>query len=252
MKHYPKSRQSAFTLIELLTVIAIVAILAAIILPAISKVRANARAAAGTSNLRNIGLSVKLYASENNNMLPYVTIKKEDWNAAHPDPDDQISGDLQWTKQLRDYLPQQSSSLTARVNVLFVCPNAEYYDSNGNLREGEDISRTYTATGAMYGISASGNRDSEAQRSLNTIYDPSKTILVADGKQAGTSTACYSATVWSQAQTDISSSGPGACSRLDFRHPGDSINLLYVDGHVVRMTFDEAQAITEANWHGRD
>ncbi|AHF89649.1 prepilin-type N-terminal cleavage/methylation domain-containing protein [Opitutaceae bacterium TAV1] len=64
-------RRQAFTLIELLTVIAIIGILAAIIIPVTAKVRQSARAAQCQSNMRQIALAVILHANEQrNNTLP--------------------------------------------------------------------------------------------------------------------------------------------------------------------------------------
>lgn len=51
-----RSHRGAFTLIELLTVIAIIGILAAILIPVVSRVRQSARESVGLSNLRQIGL----------------------------------------------------------------------------------------------------------------------------------------------------------------------------------------------------
>jgi prepilin-type N-terminal cleavage/methylation domain-containing protein len=67
------SPRSAFTLIELLTVIAIIAILAAILIPVVGSVRDRARVAACQSNLRQVGLAVHMYALENYDMLPVVS-----------------------------------------------------------------------------------------------------------------------------------------------------------------------------------
>jgi len=64
------SPQLGFTLIELLTVIAIIGILAAIIIPTVGKVRESARSASCTSNLRQIGLGIQLYAQANRDKLP--------------------------------------------------------------------------------------------------------------------------------------------------------------------------------------
>lgn len=63
-------RSSAFTLIELLTVIAIIGILAAILIPVVGSVRESAKRAGWVSNLRQIGIACHIYASENNDWLP--------------------------------------------------------------------------------------------------------------------------------------------------------------------------------------
>ena len=52
-----KNTHSAFTLIELLTVIAVIAVLAAILIPAIGTVRMNALETQGLSNIRQVGMS---------------------------------------------------------------------------------------------------------------------------------------------------------------------------------------------------
>jgi prepilin-type N-terminal cleavage/methylation domain-containing protein/prepilin-type processing-associated H-X9-DG protein len=62
---------AAFTLIELLVVISIIAILAAMLLPAISLVKEAARSANCGSNQRQILLAVSAYISEQDGMLPY-------------------------------------------------------------------------------------------------------------------------------------------------------------------------------------
>lgn len=61
---------TAFTLIELLTVIAIIGILAAILIPVLGSVREQAKRAACVSNLRQIGIACHLYAAENDDRLP--------------------------------------------------------------------------------------------------------------------------------------------------------------------------------------
>lgn len=58
-------RASAFTLIELLTVLAIIGILAAIIIPTVSAVRETARNATCKSRIRQWGMAFTLYANDN-------------------------------------------------------------------------------------------------------------------------------------------------------------------------------------------
>lgn len=69
----PKKRPhptAAFTLIELLTVIAIIGILAAIIIPTVGKVRNSARDAGCKSNLRQYAFASMMYAEDNKGKLP--------------------------------------------------------------------------------------------------------------------------------------------------------------------------------------
>lgn len=61
-----------FTLIELLIVIAIIAILAAMLLPALNNAREKARGISCTSNLKQIGTAFNMYANDNKGCLPPV------------------------------------------------------------------------------------------------------------------------------------------------------------------------------------
>jgi prepilin-type N-terminal cleavage/methylation domain-containing protein/prepilin-type processing-associated H-X9-DG protein len=72
----------AFTLVELLVVVALIALLAGLLLPAIGRAKESARATACLSNLHQIGIALQLYVQDDNNKMPVMRDISADTNAA--------------------------------------------------------------------------------------------------------------------------------------------------------------------------
>ena len=113
--------RSGFTLIELLVVIAVIAILAALLLPALANAKESAIRTICTSNQKQWGIALHLYAADNGDYFPDATDTDLNW----------AGKGLQefWGK----YLLKQTRGLAKdRFNVIY-CPTQKwhrYYDQN--------------------------------------------------------------------------------------------------------------------------
>jgi prepilin-type N-terminal cleavage/methylation domain-containing protein/prepilin-type processing-associated H-X9-DG protein len=96
---------TAFTLVELLVVIGIIAVLAALLLPVLSKGKEAGRATVCVSNLHQIGIALQIYVDGNHNLLPVMRDRPSDTNVistnALPSPDVVLRTEIGNTNVLR-------------------------------------------------------------------------------------------------------------------------------------------------------
>lgn len=212
-------REHAFTLIELLTVIAIVGILAAILIPVVSRVRASARATECVSNLRQLSSAVTLYAQDNRGRLP-------------TNYDGTLDG--MWFTALTRYVSDQKvqpgnwAQLARIVSTPgpFRCPSADPADA------------TYPNAWVSYKMNSqlqdkpAGGPPPVTGLPLNNIRQPSTTLLFAEGRN-------HSA-FWTWDAADVN---------RGLWYPHDSkCNVAFADGHVVRRSSADLQSRWATLW----
>jgi prepilin-type N-terminal cleavage/methylation domain-containing protein/prepilin-type processing-associated H-X9-DG protein len=96
-----KLRAQAFTLVELLVVIGIIALLISILLPALGKARESANAIKCAANLRSIGQGLAIYVAENKQTFPasYIYVGHA-IVGGHQVPTDPVNGYIHWSSYL--------------------------------------------------------------------------------------------------------------------------------------------------------
>jgi prepilin-type processing-associated H-X9-DG protein/prepilin-type N-terminal cleavage/methylation domain-containing protein len=187
----------AFSLLEILVAIAITGTLAALLVPALGKLRENADRTTCLANLRQLGLGLRSFAQENKGALPLSM------NADPLDPAAQVSWQILVQRELDVPFPK------AGKKSVFICPSAR---------------KTYPqAPYRTYGLNLAGDSPTANPPRLLTLSQPANSALVVEVRHE-TGGAGYNA-------LSGSINGTGGKGRLEYRHTGQA-NMLMADGGV--------------------
>ena len=219
-------RRHGFTLIELLVAIAIMAILAAFLLPVFGKVRGRARQTQCLSNLRQLGLATFQYAQDSDDHYPYggdpSDLDTDSWKG--------WQGGKYWPAIIqmrvnRQYLPNVMAGYVKDWN-LWQCPDDSGFDMGG----------------AFENLPLSAHPSCFQAFGMSYAYT---TFLALDGQTIGGVRA------WSR-KPPYGEHGPADIPLL-FDHVGhwhggsergeERLNFVMVDGHAVSVNRDRADEL---------
>ncbi len=221
-----KQRQTGFTVVEILVVVAIVASLAALLFPVFAKARARGRQTACLSNLRQLGLAVFQYAQDSDDRYPYGGDAID------------LSTDIWQNGQNSKYWPQilrmQVSHLTlpnvmagyVKNRDLWRCPSDDGFDEAGAF---EDIPLSaHPSCFQAFGMSYSYT-----------------TLLALDGRTLGGVRAWSRQPPYSEHEpvnVPLFSDQVGHWHGGSVRHEG-RLNMVMVDGHAASVNRDSADQL---------
>jgi prepilin-type N-terminal cleavage/methylation domain-containing protein/prepilin-type processing-associated H-X9-DG protein len=219
-----------FTLIELLVVIAIIAVLMAILMPALSRVREQGKRASCLSNVKQMGLAWIMYADDNDDKI--------------------VSGCTSLGGHNKDgtcwvYWPGRGASEEQRINGIVrgllyeYCPSLKLYKCPTGIR-GEVV--TYAIVDAMNGHDAIPGAEGQIVKNRSQIRRPGERALFLDEGRLSPS----SWTVWYDAER--------WWDQITARH-GDGTNLSFVDGHSEYWKWKDPRTLAICNsgydfWQG--
>lgn len=202
-----QSSQDGFTLIELLVVISIVAVLAALGLPAIRNAQAQSLTVKCAGNMQQLGKAALLYATDNGMCLP-----------------DSSHGIESWTNSLQPYA---SGTLT------FKCP----------ADEAKGRTRTFVINDYLTAKPCNAEDLAELNQShLVCVEKPSQTVFFMElSKGYGTNNPPDHLHLAQYYPGQIGAEDFASQVGVE-RHPGKKANYLFADAHCESLSWKEAQA----------
>lgn len=215
------ARSAAFTLIELLTVIAIIGILAAIIIPAVNGVRNSAKKSMCASNVRQWTQAVLLYANEHKGAYALRATANDGstnayWNEIHNNVNSMLYG---------PYFERFSNISNART-----CPAYETPAGTNPIRC-YSMNRPY--------IDSKNNVAAINAISFKAISNPAKMLLMVETEPSVDGST--NANPWFIGKADLTTKvSPLFTDGTKQRH-GTAVNAAFADGHVTTITLAEMQ-----------
>ena len=254
-----KSGLAGFTLIELLVVISIIAVLMAIMMPALAKAREQARRIICGTNFRQIGLALAVYAEDNDKCLPTGSSRLA-LTAAELAPFGGGNARSIWASSLHIYIPSSDND-----EKIWWCPSAR--DGAAKTSHAKLFYRyrgtyvSYQVYNMRYGINAYyfGRYDIYETNRLGRDYrirmervsQPSRLFLAVD-TEAPDQLADLAG--WLH---NLESWACGKADALSERH-SKGFNALYADGHVEWNRYEQydirlrgEDSAVRAAWDGK-
>jgi prepilin-type processing-associated H-X9-DG protein/prepilin-type N-terminal cleavage/methylation domain-containing protein len=233
------ARTRAFTLVELLVVIAVVALLMGVLLPVLGSVRTTSRAAAGASNIRQLQIANGMYADDHaEHFLPgaidmqFTNLHR--WHGTRDNPSAPFEPE---DGPITPYLDSEAASAGVRACPAFVPPDDLLRVESGAFEAncgGYGYNLAYV--GQLVRQMASGlvSIDDDAGAKRTGVRRPTQTLAFADCAFAGRTLIEYSFAEpprWVQLPTFRRDPS------IHFRHDGRA-NIVWLDGHVSAERMD--------------
>lgn len=218
-------RSKGFTLIELLVVVAIIAVLMAILLPALNRAREQAKAVTCASNVRQMATGFQGYSTEWGGYMPtcdYLRNASSSPQYGH-----------MWLTVAAPYMGiPKSNAIWVNVAKITTCP--------ASTRASGQIRRDYTLNMQMMHFNGPNKGYSAAK--ITSFDNPSRAVCLFDAGQKPNYGEPYSSYAKSEIQ-DFSIGGYGPASNYYFAemHMGMA-NVMFYDGHVEAARFQQISA----------